>query len=603
MKRGYHRAVPQHHEAAPPGHARVAGRAAVAVVLAALVADLLLGARVPGVAGAVAWLFEGAAAAAQWVVDGRLGFAAAGAVGLVGAAALPGAAGRVARAVAGAVGAVLLLGGIAVAAMMEPALALGLGAAGLAASSQAPRAVSPRLIAVAAGLAALGAGLWGLQLFAADSQGYGVLELLGAHRGALRVVPWLLGAAGLAAWVGASPRHLAPAALALGVAAVGLLLDRALPWPSLLLAPALAGWWRLRPASTAPLVTRLAVPAALAAALLAHTYAVRVFGCPDSPHPALERVAEPGAVFRVALGPDGQPLLALREARGWARFDGQGLVPLEPAPVPARPAAERSWLGESLASTEELVGGARVFGTVLGGHPDYYSLPDSPPNTVHNQIVELGADGPIAVHSPERLCWVGALLSAYGALWAGCEYESTLHRLDPDTAAVQASVEDPRLGDVAALAQTPAGLATASFWHGRRLVLVDPATAAVAASAVGPGGHYDLAWEPRQERLWVSSYTRSRVVAFDAELNRVDSIRTGLGARALAVDPARGWLLASSVYDGVVRVCEGGEVLSRLRVGGHVKDIAVDPERGLAWFASRCGLWRLDLAALDASLR
>jgi hypothetical protein len=56
-------------------------------------------------------------------------------------------------------------------------------------------------------------------------------------------------------------------------------------------------------------------------------------------------------------------------------------------------------------------------------------------------------------------------------------------------------------------------------------------------------------------------------------------------------------VVASSVYDGLVRVCrtDTAEVVRLLRVGGHVKDIAVDEARSLAYFANPCGVFRIDL--------
>jgi DNA-binding beta-propeller fold protein YncE len=165
---------------------------------------------------------------------------------------------------------------------------------------------------------------------------------------------------------------------------------------------------------------------------------------------------------------------------------------------------------------------------------------------------------------------------------------------------VEATLRDEGIGDVAALVVDPDGgsLYTVSFWSSQAVTEIDPETMAVRQRRKVGGAHYDIALDPRSDRLFVSSYYGSRVrILRTSDLKTVGRIPTGLGTRALATDPSRDLVLVSSAYDGIVTVARAssGEVLRRHRVGGHVKDIAIDVARGRALVASRCGLISIDL--------
>jgi len=192
---------------------------------------------------------------------------------------------------------------------------------------------------------------------------------------------------------------------------------------------------------------------------------------------------------------------------------------------------------------------------------------------------------------------------AIGKLYLGCEYEPVVQTYDPNSNTFERSDHDVAIGDVAAMVLDADGgrIFTTSFWNAQVVAELDLETMSVRRTCDIGGGNVDLAFDPSSGRLFATGYYDSRVRVISAQgLEKQDDVVTGFGTRAVAVDSSRDLLLVSSVYDGVLRVCEAstGKGVASLRVGGHVKDIVIDSERGLAWFWSQCGLFRLDLEQL-----
>ena len=599
-------------------------RAASAVLILAAAAfgvafaDLYLRIDLPGVAWGLSFVFEAVAAVVRWAMVSpvRLGVGALLLVALVAPLLLRGPRVALWAAPGGLLASGLLLAVVVLGGLMERAAFAGLVAAAVVGSRRrGPGSCPPGPARLwLALLCCLGSTAWLVALFEARSSSYGVLRWLGSAgdlRPALAAAVLLLGVG--AAWaLRGTPRIAALATLVATGASAGVLpwLDptgRAAPLLAAALAPVAAwagpglrGWTRSSP-STWP--ARLAPFAVLGFALVASSYVLRTFGCPAPAAPGLERVAAAGPVFRVALSPD-TALFALRDERRYGVLDRASPGSWRFADPVALPRGDQDPLpGRSHASPEELrFADGRFVGTALGGHPDFYATSASPPNTVNNLVVGLPADGSTVDRAwgIERLCWIGALAPAGGRLLVGCEYEPALHLLQDGAASESLRVAE--IGDVAALALHADRAWSVSFWSGSSVARYSLSPLRLERHRRIGGVHYDVAVDPGRDRLFASAYLGSRVRVLRAgDLSDVGTIPTGLGTRALAVDPQRGLVLASSVYDGVITVAssEDGAVLRRLRVGGHVKGIAIDPDLGEAWFASRCGVFRLDLDALS----
>ncbi len=580
-------------------------------------ADLYLRVDLPGVAALMHLGFRTAAAGVAWMQEGdgnrpALVAGAAGGVVVLGVVLAALGKGRPFWRAA-ALPIVVIQGGvIVIGALMERGAALLLVPVGIAVAWKLKGGIPSKArfaagVAVAAVTTALGA-LYLVELLAARSEGYAVTAWLAARAGDGGLPGW-----GSGLWL---------LALAAVLVAYWELTIAARPdewWE-----PA---WWPVR---LGPLVL-------VGFGLIGHAYVERVFDCSgvadygfDEAHElvwpegaAAVRVIPPrGAepAFRVALNADGsKAALSLRGERaiGYVGFDEHGLRDgygdADPGALPAYEPNMRDFEGQSLASTEELLwadGAGRFYGTALGGHPDFYGVPNSPSNVVNNVILELPADASRVTrsHGVEHLCWIGAIAwrEADGRLYLGCEYEPALHRYDPEAGRVEATLEDEAIGDVAALAADPEGdsLYSVSFWSSQAVAEIDPATMEIRQRRDVGGAHYDVALDAQADRLFLSAYYGSRVRVLRAsDLEPVGRIPTGLGTRALATDPSRDLVLASSAYDGVLTVARSstGEVLARHRVGGHVKDIAIDAARGRALLGSQCGLVAVELPEADLS--
>ena len=485
-------------------------------------------------------------------------------------------------------------------------------------------------------LSAVAALVYLFQIVAADSSGYSLPEQLReAARGAPPPRTFLMTICAIVAGLAAAPAlrrdprgvgaALALAAVASAVgASPSALLSTTLVAVTAVALTAAAGPLLLGPVASDPWEARrwpgaALLPGALAVLLLAHAYIGRLFHCPEELPDGLTRIADPSEVFSVALGEGGDVLaLSLRAERriGHIRSPhGSGPFEIEataPGPIPAPPPGDRELPGQTYATIEELVpapGNAAFFATVLAGHHDFYSLASSPPGTVNNMVIRVRGDGAAADDAfwEGHLCWIGTLSwdSELRQLYLGCEYEPVLHRLDFDSKSIHRAPVDERLGDVAAIAVDPRRnrLFTVSLWDSDRVFELDRQSLEIVRSRRLGGTHYALAYDAEGGRLFAPSFYGSRVRIVDVEdLGVTGVIPTGLGARAVVHVPGvRDLLLASAVYDDVLRVCaaDSGEVLEQIRVGGHVKSIAVDSERRLAYFWSQCGLFRLDLDRLD----
>jgi len=531
------------------------------------------------------------------------------------------------------------VGVLVVASLMERAAALGILVACVLALRGAPAQAQPpaggRRDALIGLAVATVPGVYVFAVFTASSDGYGLLDLLGAAGGRVLYVAWaasLVLATGLSLRFGLPPaegarrRTLVRAALA-GMAATAvarLLIDPGLPWISaVLIAPggaavvlglrAKVGVGGMDPLRW----PRGLLPATVAAALLfGHAYAARVFSCPTELPEGVERLADGADVFEVVLGGGGDVLLlSSRSGRRFLALDVQPTVGTVRATTPdaiPSPPAQGLPPGTTYGFAEEieyLPEQDAFLGTVVAVSHDFFLQENSPAHDVNNALVHIRGDGSRAdhLHGRSRLCWVGNMAwdPLRSRVLLGCEYDSRIWTYDPASDEVAYGFEAPELADVAAFAVDDRPdrdfVYTVSMWTGDRITKLAGESLEIQAQRRLGDAHYALELDPSTDRLFASSYYRSVVNVVDAEdLRTVDSIATGLGARAVGVDSSRGLVLASSVYDGMVRVCrtEDAEVLRRLHVGGHVKDIAIDEERGLAYFANPCGIFRLNLEAI-----
>ena len=500
---------------------------------------------------------------------------------------------------------------------------------------------------VALAVAAVGGGAsyWVYALFMTYGEGYPLLDWLGAmlrhqgvkflhiYAGALAVLI-ALAAALVIRPPGGRARRVSRITLATAAGiACALLLDWLFSldsptWTTALVIPAGVLVARLVRGLRAPfrvgwstkLCFAMITPFILALLLIGHTYAARIFCCPEpTAAPYLTRIANLSEVFRVSLFKDHTRLaLSARSARrlawvevqpvlrrvrytdpGPARSRGHGArtpdldgVPEDFVHAPALGRFFVSLTAHDLPSTKVEMG-RRLLGSP-GQQQDINNLLLTVSGDAAKVEVVVGVPG---------LCWINCMRwnDPERLLYLGCEDRPGLFRYDPRSRLFKDAILDASIGDVQDIAFNPQHrrLYTVSLWKTPRLTELDWRSLAIRRQVTIGGSHYDVVHDPRSGRVFASAWYASRVRVVNAEtLQVVGRIPTGLGTRALAVARPQDLLLVSSIYDGRLRICDpsSGEVRASLPVGGHVKDIAVDEERGLAYFWSQCGLYRLDLS-------
>ncbi len=621
-------------------------------------ADLYLRVDLPGAAWLAHQAFRALVGPLEWLTEGeggrlRLALGLAAAVGVAAVAARP------ARRVVWPGGALLIAAAqllvIALAVLMERALAAGLlvalaTAAPLGLLRSRPAVPWPRWpLAAAIAVAGVVACYYVYALFMTYGEGYALLRWAGARVRDDGVA--LLPGFGIAAGVllaglavpsllraGDRPRRAArlagAAAAGVAVALIGhRLVGQPTPlWPTPLVVGAglalfalawgpLIGGAGANPLDPRSLPRLLLLPTLLAPLLIGHTYAARVFRCgPATSMPGLERVASPGEVFRVTLGARGAlAALTLRtDSRlGWLPVwpDAGALQPTDPGPAGHPGGDPRAEAGVLAGVPEELVYAPSLdlfFATVtpeaeLAGETRRVGFDPGPHpvGPMTNLILVIAGDGSRVVEALEApgLCWVNTLRwsEPEGLLYVGCEDRAGVHRYDPAAGAFRDGTHARPIGDVQKIALHPARptLYTVSLWKTPRLTELSRDGLEVTRQVTLGGSHYDVVADGATGRVFASAFYGSRVrVVEGGDLRQARSIPAGFGTRALALSDDPHLLLASSVYDGTLRVCDPatGETRATLPVGGHIKDIAVDQERDWAYFWSQCGLFRLDLS-------
>lgn len=515
---------------------------------------------------------------------------------------------------------------------------------------------------VAIALVGGGAAYYIYALFMTYGEGYPVLDFFGGMARAGVDFLWLYGVALVVVSVAAGagvfwrrgdrvrrPGRLLPAVVA-GVG-VAVMLDHAFVlhgprWTPLvvvpcatLLAALLWGAGGATKATGRPLGAwfhrlpgRLMVPFLLALLCIAHAYAARIFRCPTAAEsPYLTRIANLPEVFRVTLFAQNRRLaLSIRSDRrlGWIKVasgvdgdvSGVGEGVHTTAPGPANLDLQRGSPGRLAGVPEDFVHAPSLdrFLVSLTAHDRRRVQADlsikykgslGRGHEINNMIATVSGDATevLDVIGVPGLCWLNCMRwnDAERLLYLGCEDRPGLFRYDPAGRVFKDGTIHQSIGDVQDIAFDPLArrLYTVSLWKNARLTELDWQTLTIRRQLTIGGSHYDVVHDGRTNRIFASAWYASRVRVVDTRtFKRVGTIPTGLGTRALALAHRQKLLLVSSIYDGRLRMCNPstGAIQASLHVGGHVKDIAVDTRRGVAYFWSQCGLYRLDLARVPA---
>jgi hypothetical protein len=183
----------------------------------------------------------------------------------------------------------------------------------------------------------------------------------------------------------------------------------------------------------------------------------------------------------------------------------------------------------------------------------------------------------------------------------GCEYTPEFLVLDAETGAIQDRFVVPEAGSFEEIVLSGDVAYAVPLWFGASLTRVDLQDHRALGSTF-PG---DFNWGATQldGTLLVTRFQEGRVQSVDMESGAVlDAVHVGYGTRPVVVRPGTRWVIAAGTYSGTLAAAELADDGTfadpvRLPVGGLVRSLAPSPDGRFLYFAGRCGVRSLDLAA------
>jgi len=382
------------------------------------------------------------------------------------------------------------------------------------------------------------------------------------------------------AWL---PTFLAVPAIAVATAvSLGMTWHAAgLPWPL-----------PLRPAPRR--FSSLLLIALLATVTLVAHYGMRVWRCHEPDHPAVRRLSPASGVFDLALGADGEFLLAaLREPR---RVLGVAVATGE---------------SRTLLDTADTGGARRLFSWIepetllpLEGGERFLLLLAVSDDEAENRIAVLDQSGRVTgyVDSVPHTGISDFVTDGRGRVYVSTEFEDRIFVLDEETLAAQERFQWPGAETNRILVAPEIdrmyslGLWTDPYLRARDL----SSQTEIGALRIGTRS-WDMAYDAKTRRLFVPHLPTGRVWVVDAlSLAVLDTWRVGFGARPIAIDESRRLVVVGNMYDGrlsVFRIDDGERVLET-HLGGYMKSVHVDAARGKAYTGCACGIYEIDLNQL-----
>jgi len=320
----------------------------------------------------------------------------------------------------------------------------------------------------------------------------------------------------------------------------------------------------------------IALPFALAALALLTNAAVDAPSCVDAGAPGITRVSPDVTPFDLDVDDAGHLVTVLREDR-LVRVWKDGELRHELTPDDGDP--------------EEVL--ALPTGDFL-----VTAIRDEPPLT--RLLVLDPVAGTHTTHDFPEICWVSSQvwLPDRQRLLLGCEESPQLFAFDPVGGTLDEVGRLDRQDDVEDLARGSDGsLWAVSLAEGDRLrrLALDP----VRSEVDRPIGGFNYRVLPLADRVLVTRFHDSAVVAFDREGALLGSRRVGFGVRPMEAVGDR--VVAASMFRAEAWVLDPTtlQITDRLRLGGRVKALASRHDR--AWLGTTCGVFAVDLDVVEAS--
>ena len=154
------------------------------------------------------------------------------------------------------------------------------------------------------------------------------------------------------------------------------------------------------------------------------------------------------------------------------------------------------------------------------------------------------------------------------------------------------------------LAVSPDGRVCYASLLGTDVVRVDPSRGEVGVRSRSVGfGAGEIIHDPIEPWLHETDFFQDSVRVIDSRtLDVVREVELGFAPRPVAVAPERDLLIVGAWLEGVVhflRRSSGERLEVTIPVGPYMRELAIDDARGLLFAGSKCGLYMIDLEALD----
>ena len=413
----------------------------------------------------------------------------------------------------------------------------------------------------------------------------------------LPLIPWLPGL--LRALPRGRARWLAPAGVLLGVCLLSLLPGRlaihggGVLW-ALVLAVALASAGLAPLSLLHPDPRRLLARVLFLALLGINTAAVHYLGtmweCDhgQSPHPAVRRISPEAGAFSMAITWDGRRLLAsLREPQrvvsvDLARGETRTLLSL----------AGAAGTGH-LFSWQEPENLLRLDG---GGFLLLRAVSD---DQERNAVAVLDGDGKFQRYLARPRAGVSDMVSdGLGRLYLSTEFQGQVFVLDARTLSLLDTVHWPGAETNRVLVAPSQGrMYSLGLWSDPMLRVMDLSSKKeVGALDVGTLS-WDMAHDPLRHRIFVPKFITGQVLVIDDRRLAIQQRwPAGFGARVVRLDSALRLLYVGAMYASTVTVfnADTGQRLLRLRLGGHIKGLHLEPGTSRVYVGCDCGIFEID---------
>ena len=310
------------------------------------------------------------------------------------------------------------------------------------------------------------------------------------------------------------------------------------------------------------------------------------------PHPAVRRVSSEAGAFYLASTADGRQLLAsLREPRR--------VVSVDPVRAVTRTLLRLS-AGQGTGhfmSWEEPENLLRLTGD------RFLLLRAVSDDQERNAVVVIDRRGTFLQYLQRPRAGVSDMVSdGQGRVYLSTEFLGKVFVLDARTLALIQTI-DWRGAETNRVLVTPDRrlMFSLGLWSDPMLRVMELASQRqVAALDVGTLS-WDMAHDPRTGRLFVPKFMTGQVLVIETgdngrRLALKQRWAAGFGARAVRLDRTLRLLYVGAMYAGTVTVldADSGRLRLRLRLGGHIKSLHVEPKTQKAYVGCDCGIFEID---------